>query len=169
MTDQLLGAPRMAMEILTLPDLPLASLRFEQVAVADLQRIFDSAFAAIAGAIGSGSIQAVLPGVGIYYGDPSQVFDLEVGAVLAQPMADPVVAGDHTVTPSELPAGEYAALSHVGPYDGLGDSWNALMGQVVAEGRVPAFPFFEAYVNDPRTTPPAELRTDLMVRLAPAG
>lgn len=161
--------PRTTMEILTLPDTPLASLRFDGVTMATLGQIYDSAFAAIGQAVARGLITPVLPGVGIYHGDPMATFDLEVGAVLAQPLDGPIVIGEHRVTPSTLAAGDFAALSHLGSYDGLGESWNSLMSQVAAIGRVPAEPFFEAYLNDPSSTPAEDLRTELMVRLVPTG
>ena len=67
----------------------------------------------------------------------------------------------------ELPAGTYAVVEHAGPYEQLGDTYTALIGQLTAEpvagqnwqlGDPPAR---EIYMNDPRKTPPEELRTEI--------
>ena len=67
--------------------------------------------------------------------------------------------------------GEYAVGTHVGPYDGLPNAWNELCGKwLPTSGRTFAnAPSFEVYLNDCNTTPPADLRTELYVPLAPAS
>ena len=67
-----------------------------------------------------------------------------------------------------IPAGRYARATHIGPYTGLGDKWNAFMGQWLPKSgnRLGEGTVFEVYRNDPQTTPPAELHTDLFLPLA---
>ena len=67
-----------------------------------------------------------------------------------------------------VPAGRYARTTHRGSYAGLGDTWARLMGGWLpgSGARLGPGPSFEVYVNDPRTTPTAELLTDLYVPLA---
>jgi effector-binding domain-containing protein len=55
--------------------------------------------------------------------DMDRFLDLEVGFTVAAP-----VAGDDRVLPGLLPAGRYASLRHVGPYDGLLAANAALIG-----------------------------------------
>lgn len=159
-------APRPEVEILAVEDVPLAAMRFEGVTMADLKDIFDTAFGATSQAVRSGQLDADVPAIGIYYGDPMATFDLEVAAALNTPLAEPITIGEATIRPGTLPGGRYGILSHVGSYDGLGGTWAALMGGVAAQGETPGFPFLEAYVDDPTTTPVEQLRTDLLVRLA---
>jgi AraC family transcriptional regulator len=64
--------------------------------------------------------------------------------------------------------GEYAILTHVGPYNSLGDSYRWLFGSwLPASGREPrSIPTFEVYKNDCRTTPPEKLITEIHLGLA---
>jgi AraC family transcriptional regulator len=61
--------------------------------------------------------------------------------------------------------GDYAVTTHRGPYDRLGQTYARLCGQWLPEhGREPrSAPSFEVYRNNPQTTPPEELLTDVHV------
>lgn len=67
----------------------------------------------------------------------------------------------------EICGGDYAVVTHRGSYDGLGAVYDALIGSwLPSSGREPGDgPAFEMYRNSPRDTPPAELVTDVYVRL----
>ena len=69
----------------------------------------------------------------------------------------------------EVPGGEYAVARHVGPYNQLSATYLELLGRwLPASGREPAaLPTVERYWNDPDSTPPEELETDLAVLLEP--
>jgi AraC family transcriptional regulator len=70
------------------------------------------------------------------------------------------------LTEAWLSAGRYARTTHMGSYAGLGDTWARFMGQLPSSGqRVGSGPSYELYVNDPRSTPTNELRTDLFLPL----
>lgn len=67
----------------------------------------------------------------------------------------------------KVSGGTYAVATHQGPYDRLGETYAALMGQwlpahdhVLAEA-----PCFEVYLNNPQQTPPEDLRTEVYVPL----
>jgi len=61
------------------------------------------------------------------------------------------------------PAGQYAVFTHLGPYDGLHNLWKSIYRHwVPATGyRLRDVPGFDLYLNDPRDTPPDQLRTEL--------
>lgn len=67
----------------------------------------------------------------------------------------------------ELPAGRYAVTTHHGPYDNLKDTYNLLFGQwMPANGeKMTDGPSQEYYLNDPESTEPAELLTDIYILL----
>ena len=72
----------------------------------------------------------------------------------------PAGLAEHTI-----PGGRYARTTHIGPYEQLGDTWMRLMGEWLPSSghRVGNGASYERYFNDPRTTPKAELRTEVYV------
>ncbi len=67
----------------------------------------------------------------------------------------------------ELPAGRYAVTTHRGPYEGLKDTYELLFGQWMPTNHETMVdgPSQEHYLNDPTSTPPEELLTDIYIRL----
>lgn len=136
---------------------PTATVR-RSVTMQDLRDFYDDAFGRVAAAI---ERQQATPtaSFGLYLSPPVDRFELEVGFVVDGP-----IEADGDVQPSALPGGRTARLTHLGSYDGLGESWGRLMAWVDEQGLTPAGPMWEVYVTDP--TPemdPATLRTDLFV------
>lgn len=78
---------------------------------------------------------------------------------------DVEVSGD--VGLQEIPGGEYAVTTHEGPYEKLDGVWQGLLVDwLPASGREAAkTPCFEVYRNNPQTTPPEKLLTDVHVPL----
>lgn len=68
----------------------------------------------------------------------------------------------------DVPAGRYAVALHRGPYSTLGETYLGLLGVWVVRQavRLTGDPVVEVYLNAPDTTPPAELLTEVCVRLA---
>lgn len=68
----------------------------------------------------------------------------------------------------DLPGGEFAVTLHKGPYEGLYGCYEALFGQWLPQsGRTAVEEASrEFYLNDPETTPPEELLTEIHIRLA---
>jgi len=60
-----------------------------------------------------------------------------------------------------LPAGLAAHVTHNGSYQGLGATYDALMGWMSAQGHTPAMPCWEVYVDDPGEVPEETLRTEI--------
>lgn len=141
---------------------PLAAVRFDGVRLADLPHLFDAAFGALGAAIGRGEIAPLGPALAIYDGDVHETFDVTVGFEVAQAPEADLAGGDVTIVASHVPAGRYACISHVGPYEEVPHAWGPLLEDVAAGGAEVAGPVIEVYVSDPRTTAPAQLRTDLL-------
>lgn len=76
-------------------------------------------------------------------------------------------AGDIGV--QTIPGGEFAMTTHVGPYDGFVTTYAWLFGRGIPSlGREPALaPCLEFYLNNPESTDPEDLITDIYVRLKP--
>lgn len=103
----------------------------------------------------------------LYHDDPDHVppDQLRSDAAVVVPEGLALPAG---LVEQRLPAGRYASVLHVGPYDQLGDAWSRFKREwLLGSGeRLAATPCCEAYENDPETTPPAELRTRMYMPLA---
>lgn len=82
----------------------------------------------------------------------------DAGVTLADAAADAGVLGK-----GEIAGGFYAVSLHRGPYDGLHQAFNRLYGSWLPESGYEADdrPCVEVYLNDPATTDPAELLTEL--------
>lgn len=107
------------------------------------------------------------PGYGLYYDDPSEVaadqLRSEAGFMVDEEISDDEI-GLRTL---DVKGGRYAVLRFKGPYAELEKGYDYLFGPWLNEqGETPANePVMECYLNDPQTTPPSELLTDICVAL----
>jgi AraC family transcriptional regulator len=111
--------------------------------------------------------------MGLVYDDPEITAPAQCryAAALEIPAGRAAVVPDGappSLTVRTLPAGTWACLTHVGGYDTIQRSYDALLGQALPRRGVELAdePTVEVSLNDPRTTPPHLLRTDIRVRLA---
>jgi AraC family transcriptional regulator len=99
--------------------------------------------------------------IGICHDDP-QVTPSDKIRYDAAMTLDPDVKPEGEIGVQELPAGRYAVTTHLGPYETLNKTWSIFCdwlpqsGYVVRNG-----PSFEIYLNDPQSTSPNLLLTDL--------
>jgi effector-binding domain-containing protein len=104
------------------------------------------------------------------------MLDIEIGLPVPSP-----VSGDERVSAGALPAGRYASLTYIGPYEGDGLmkanaallEWGAKQGLVWDQFDDPAGDGFvaryESYLTDPGTEPdPAKWATEVTIRVADA-
>lgn len=132
------------------------------VGMDQITAFYDSAYGAVAQALAQQGAEPAGAAFGFYLSIPTETFELEAGF----PTAAPITSSGEVVA-SELPAGEVARAVHMGGYDSLGDSWDALMGWVTEQGRVPEGRMWEVYVTEPSPEmDPATLRTELYLLLA---
>jgi AraC family transcriptional regulator len=82
---------------------------------------------------------------------------------------DQPVAPEGEIGTQEVPGGEYAVITHRGPYENLPDTYARLYGDWLPKsGREPAdSPGFQHHHNSPRDTRPEDLVTDIYVPLKP--
>lgn len=75
--------------------------------------------------------------------------------------------GEGDIGTQMIAGGDYAVTTHQGPYERLGDSYAALLGQwLPRSGReLGNAPCFEVYLNSPESTAPEDLLTDLYAPL----
>jgi AraC family transcriptional regulator len=67
----------------------------------------------------------------------------------------------------EIAGGTYAVTTHFGPYSKLGETYAALCGQWAPQSgcEIRSAPCFEIYLNDPGSTDPEDLVTDIYMPL----
>lgn len=157
----LFGAP-MNVDVVTLPAVRLATVahRGPYPAIAQaFQRL--GALAGPAGLFRPGARM-----IALYHDDPETTLaaELRSEAALSVPEDANIPEGMVEV---RIPAGRWARATHLGPYATLGDTWARLMGDWLPKSghRVGPSPAYEEYLNEPSTTAPADLRTDLYVSL----
>jgi effector-binding domain-containing protein len=83
--------------------------------------------------------------------------------IAAMPVAPNTTAAG--LAPGQLTAGRALKVVHTGPYHFIGNAWSSVMSQARAEKHKlnKRRPAIEVYLNDPATTPEAELITEIYV------
>ena len=71
-----------------------------------------------------------------------------------------------TIDTKDVAAETVVKCEHRGPYAGVGKSIDRMMDVVLTAGLIPVGAASGTYLNDPSTTPPQDLRTELAVRVA---
>jgi effector-binding domain-containing protein len=108
------------------------------------------AFGEVYAMIGAADVGTAGPPFVIYHSmpEPGQPLDMEICA--------PV---DGTLEPRDpwrlvdLPAGMFASRKHVGPYDTVGETYDALTAWIPEHGYTVAGPPREVYLSEPSTPP----------------
>jgi AraC family transcriptional regulator len=115
-------------------------------------------------AVGRGWVGPTTRYFGLYYDDPSATpaHARRSDACLTGPPGA-TFDGDPDLRPLTIAGGAYAVLLHVGPYAELHRAYTWLYREwLPVSGEDPAdLPCVEEYLNNPRTTPAAELRTEI--------
>ncbi|VVE38047.1 AraC family transcriptional regulator [Pandoraea pneumonica] len=112
----------------------------------------------LAGALGLARPEAT--GFGVYFDDPEQVPTDQLRSLAGMSVAPDADVG-RDLERFDIPAGRCAILTYTGPYNEMSKPYSWLFSEWLPNsGLEPAdFPMFEQYLNDPRTTPAAELQT----------
>ncbi|RBL83118.1 AraC family transcriptional regulator [Streptomyces cavourensis] len=146
----------------TFPGAVLAALR-HRGSYQEIGPVFTRAFM-LAGSRGLAMPESI--GFGVYLDDPEQVPVSQLRSLAGMSVAPDADLGDE-LERFEIPAGRCAILTYTGPYNEMDKPYNWMFSQwLPGSGEVPAdFPMFEQYLNDPRTTPPAQLQTRICMPL----
>jgi AraC family transcriptional regulator len=104
----------------------------------------------------------------IYHDAPESKPAADLRAHVAVLIGDDFPAGIQGLEYFDLAGGRHAILEHKGPYATLGSAYEWLYGKwLPLSGEEPRDgPPVELYLNDPRNTPPDQLRTDIRLPLA---
>jgi DNA-binding transcriptional MerR regulator len=150
------GMPSAEVSILQRPALDVAVVSDTST----LQRIAATTSACVAAllrAFEAAGVELTGPIVGIFPLDLPDELPVAAAAETGRPIPGTM--------PDVLPGGSFASATHVGPYEHIGLTAHALLTWCAEHRHVPTGPLREVYASDPRSTPPEQLVTHLMLRL----
>lgn len=99
-----------------------------------------------------------------YHGFDGQGLDIEIGFPFM-----PGIEGRGNIHLSEIPGGKAASYRHVGSYEKLPEVRTALEQWLSINGYVVCGATYEIYLNDPQTTAPEKLETEILYPLLPGS
>lgn len=114
------------------------------------------AFGQVFAAIGKAGVAPAGPAMCKYTSFTGESVSYEAGVPVAAPFA-----GEGEVVGSQIGGVEAAVGMHVGPYDKLVDTYGQMQAWLESQGKKPSAVMWESYLDDPDSTPPAELRTEI--------
>jgi len=125
--------------------------------VNDISTVMGEAFAKVFAAVTSSGGVPVGPVFSRYFDFGDETVDFEAGIVVTAPFR-----GDGEVRASTIGDCEAAVTVHVGPYDTLSSTYEALQAWIKTQGRTPATAMWEVYLTDPDQEPdPSKWRTEV--------
>jgi effector-binding domain-containing protein len=138
------------MEMTELSAQPAAVVR-GHVSPAEMPTFLGGAFEEVMRVVAEQGVEAVGPPFGRYV-PVRDGFDAEVGFPTTS-----AVQPSGRVSATELPGGEAAVAMHVGSYDSIGETYEALAGWLAARGCTPADAPWESYLDGPDVPEPRTL------------
>lgn len=126
---------------------PVLGIR-TQAKMQDLPNLMGPLFGEVFGyAVQTGNQPSGMP-FSRYHSMDGESVDFECGIPVNAPLE-----GTDRIKPGDLPGGKVVTVTHVGPYEGLGQTWSALFEWVGAQGLKPAGAPWEVYLTDPGAEP----------------
>jgi effector-binding domain-containing protein len=119
---------------------------------------------------GFGKLRQHVAATGAETVGPPMVFSPDFGKeefdlVVCMPVAAGAVAGEG-IALEEIPGAHVVSTTHKGPYPGVPEAYTALFSWLEENGRKPAGPAREVYLNDPQDVPESELLVEVSIPLA---
>jgi effector-binding domain-containing protein len=139
----------------------LALTRRETVSMKTIGKGMDAGFRALGEHLSATGATPVGPPFVFSPDFGKETFDL----VICMPVAAGAVVGEG-IGLEDIPGGHVASVTHVGPYPEVPKAYEALFAWVEKNGRAPAGPAREVYLNDPKDVPESELLVEIDLPLA---
>lgn len=151
----------MDVEIRELDAQPTIVLR-GRVEIAGVGQFLQEAFGAVYGFLGLRGLAPVGMPFARYLAMAETEMEVEAGTAVAAP-----ATGEGTVVASQLPGGPCAVTWHIGPFDTIAETYEALITWIADQGHVPGGPPWECYWTDPAEEPDSsKWRTEVFQPLA---
>lgn len=127
------------------------------VPASEIRGVYDRGFPKLMRAVATAGAQMVGAPFGYYPRMPGETIEVRIGIPI-----DREIAAQGDVEPFTLPGGKAVVGTHVGPYDGLADTYRQLAEWAQRQGIALGLAVWETYVTDPTTAPPSEWRTEIV-------
>jgi effector-binding domain-containing protein len=127
-----------------IPSETVATVR-RVVPMEGLTTFFGEAFEIVARAVPEAGGAIAGPPFGWYRGMPGETVDVAAGF----PVSGDVHTPDGGVVVTERPGGRALVGMHLGPYDGLGQTWGEMQGRAEQEGLECRDDWWEEYLTEP--------------------
>jgi effector-binding domain-containing protein len=124
---------------------------------ASISKAYADGYAQISKFMGKNKLHQSGAPLGIDGEMTSTSFSFQAG----MPIDRPDVAPEGNVRVAQSYAGKALKTTHVGPYDTLSKTYAAFRAYMAAHGYIPNGTSISWYVDDPATTPPDKLRTEI--------
>jgi effector-binding domain-containing protein len=151
-------------QVVTLEARPFVGIR-RTVPQAELGAMFGEVLPQVGRWCAENGVRPTSMPIGVYHAVNRETheFDVQPGFFVAE-------AGqqDGDISFDETAAGEALMATHVGPYETLGETWQALFAKAAEMGRSVSKSSWESYVDDPGEVEVAQLRTEIYVPIDPA-
>jgi effector-binding domain-containing protein len=131
-----------------------------RTAVQNLPQVLGQAYGAILQYAGRLGVQPCGAPFVAYHSMDMQDLDIEIGFPFAQELT-----GHGAIQAGEIPGGKAVTCMHIGPYDQVAGAYDALQKWFGASSYIPTGVAYEFYLNDPQTTPPSDLQTQVVFPL----
>lgn len=128
----------------------------------EISKAMGTAFMEVWDFMQANAIEMTAGGVSVYYDYSEDEMEFRAGFLVGP--ADAAKATG-AVKADRTPATRAAHAVHIGPYEGLQETYGKIMGEMQWAGLRYGKPTWEVYLNDPDTTPPAELKTGIFIAL----
>ncbi len=117
-----------------------------------------SGFAEVFGFVGSQGITPVSMPMSVYLGMDPKILRFR-SAVMVSPQDAEKAEG--SIKADILSSGDVMTVTHVGSYDNMNKTHEAMWDHMKAEGIPGSMPVWEIYIDDPGDTAPEKLRTEI--------
>lgn len=124
----------------------------------EIAKAMGSGFAAVFGHVGGHGITPQSMPMSIYLGMDPEILRFRAGVMVS---AEDATKTGGEVKADTLPAGEAMTTTHVGSYDKMNETHQALWQHMEAENIPAKMPVWEIYIDDPDDTPEDKLRTEI--------
>ena len=146
-------------ELIELQPQPTLIIRTE-TGVQSLPQVLGDAFENIVSYLGElGELPHGAPFVAYFNMDMDNL-QIEAGFPVSKP-----IPGREDIQAGEFPPGQYATATFTGPYHEMAPAYDMLTAWIQENGREPTGTAYEIYLNDVNTTPPEELKTQILFPL----